>query len=68
VEAIAAILGMQGDWVHPTLNLDHPDPACDLDYVPHKARAHRQRYVLSNSFGFGGQNTCLVFGAEPKGA
>src|SRR5262249_2697966 len=55
VEAVAAIVGMDGGWVHPTLNLDHPAPACDLDYVPHVARAHAQRYVLSNSFAFGGQ-------------
>jgi 3-oxoacyl-[acyl-carrier-protein] synthase II len=67
VEAIAAILGMRGGWVHPTLNLDTPDPACDLDYVPHKARAHRQRYVLSNSFGFGGQNAALLLRAFNAG-
>ena len=42
--------------VHPTINLDEPDPACDLDYVPARARSHAQRYVLSNSFAFGGQN------------
>ena len=49
--------------MHPTINLDEPDPACDLDYVPHKARAHAQRYVLSNSFGFGGQNAALLLRA-----
>jgi 3-oxoacyl-[acyl-carrier-protein] synthase II len=63
VEAIAAIACMRAGWVHPTINLDDPDPACDLDYVAHKARPHRQRYVLSNSFGFGGQNAALVFKA-----
>jgi 3-oxoacyl-[acyl-carrier-protein] synthase II len=63
VEAIAAILGMEQGRVHPTLNLDEPDPACDLDYVPHRAREHRQRRVLSNSFGFGGQNASLLLGA-----
>ena len=63
VEAIATVLGLEGGWVHPTLNLDDADPACDLDYVPHKARAHRQRYALSNSFGFGGQNAALLLRA-----
>jgi 3-oxoacyl-[acyl-carrier-protein] synthase II len=63
VEAIAAILCMEQGRVHPTLNLDEPDPACDLDYVPHRAREHRQRRVLSNSFGFGGQNASLLLGA-----
>ena len=60
VEAVAAILGMQEGVVHPTINLDDPDPACDLDYVPHRAREHQQRYVLSNSFAFGGQNASIV--------
>ena len=55
---VAAILCMQAGMVHPTINLDEPDPACDLDYVPHTARPHEQRYVLSNSFGFGGQKRC----------
>jgi 3-oxoacyl-[acyl-carrier-protein] synthase II len=60
VEAIAAILGLRGGWVHPTLNLDDPDPACDLDYVPHQARASDAAVVLSNSFAFGGQNASIV--------
>ena len=60
VEAVAAVACMQAGWVHPTVNLDEPDPACDLDYVPHTARRNRQEYVLSNSFGFGGQNAALV--------
>ena len=54
VEAIAAIVCMERVVVHPTINLDQPDPACDLDYVPHVAREHPQRYVLSNSYAFGG--------------
>ena len=61
VEAIAAVIGMHASVVHPTVNLDHPDPACDLDYVPHDAREHPQRCVLSNSFAFGGQNASIVF-------
>ena len=66
VEAIAAILGMAGGWVHSTINLEDPDPACDLDYVPREAREHDQEYVLSNSFGFGGQNAALVLRKEPR--
>jgi 3-oxoacyl-[acyl-carrier-protein] synthase II len=60
VEAVAAIEGLRAGWVHPTINLDEPDPACDLDYVPHAARRHGQRCVISNSFGFGGQNASIV--------
>jgi 3-oxoacyl-[acyl-carrier-protein] synthase II len=60
VEAIAAIVGMNASTLHPTINLDEPDPACDLDYVPHTARPRAQRCVLSNSFAFGGQNASIV--------
>ena len=60
VEAVAAILGLREGIAHPTVNLDDPDPACDLDYVAHKARRHPQRYVLSSSFAFGGQNAALL--------
>jgi 3-oxoacyl-[acyl-carrier-protein] synthase II len=60
VEAIAAIVGLNASVAHPTINLDHPDPACDLDYVPRVARKHPQRCVLSNSFAFGGQNASIV--------
>jgi 3-oxoacyl-[acyl-carrier-protein] synthase II len=61
VEAVAAILCMEVGQIHPTINLDEPDPVCDLDYVPNRSRPHEQRYVLSNSFGFGGQNAALLF-------
>jgi 3-oxoacyl-[acyl-carrier-protein] synthase II len=61
VEAVAAITCMEAGMVHPTMNLEQPDPLCDLDYVPLRARAHAQRFVLSNSFGFGGQNASLLF-------
>lgn len=64
VEAIAAVVCMEEGWVHPTINLDDPDPACDLDYVPREARPHPHRYLLSNSFGFGGQNASLLMRAR----
>jgi 3-oxoacyl-[acyl-carrier-protein] synthase II len=47
--------------VPPTINLDNPDPECDLDYVPHTKRAMKIEYALSNSFGFGGTNGALLF-------
>jgi 3-oxoacyl-[acyl-carrier-protein] synthase II len=49
--------------IHPTINLEEPDPDCDLDYVPNAARQAQVRHALHNSFGFGGQNACLVIGA-----
>lgn len=60
VEAIAAIACLESGWIHPTINLENPDPACDLDYVPHKAVRRKTRYILSNSFGFGGQNASIL--------
>jgi 3-oxoacyl-[acyl-carrier-protein] synthase II len=61
VEAIACVKSLETGWVHPTINYEHPDPECDLDYVPNQARRLEPRVVLSNSFGFGGHNACLVF-------
>ncbi len=63
VEAIACILAIRNGTLPPTINLHHPDPQCDLDYVPNTARDARVRVAMSNSFGFGGHNTCLVFRA-----
>jgi 3-oxoacyl-[acyl-carrier-protein] synthase II len=60
VEAVAAIGCMLRDVVHPTINLDEPDPECDLDYVPKVARAWKQRHVISSSYGFGGHNASIV--------
>jgi 3-oxoacyl-[acyl-carrier-protein] synthase II len=62
VEAIFAILALRDGIVPPTLNLENPSPSCDLDLVPRAARERRVRYVLSNSFGFGGTNASLIFG------
>jgi 3-oxoacyl-[acyl-carrier-protein] synthase II len=61
IEAVFSILAMYHGILPPTINLDHPDPECDLDYVPHTARPAAVNVVLSNSFGFGGVNACLLF-------
>jgi 3-oxoacyl-[acyl-carrier-protein] synthase II len=61
VEAIFSILSIYNNTVLPTINLENPDPECDLDYVPNKARQRDVEYAMSNSFGFGGTNACLVF-------
>jgi 3-oxoacyl-[acyl-carrier-protein] synthase II len=61
IEAVFSILAIHHGILPPTINLDHPDPECDLDYVPHKARPAPVNVVLSNSFGFGGVNACLLF-------
>lgn len=61
IEAIFSVLALRDQVVPPTINLDHPDPACDLDYVPHHAREMKLQHVMSNSFGFGGTNGTLIF-------
>ncbi|MFA4837518.1 MAG: beta-ketoacyl-ACP synthase II [Dehalococcoidia bacterium] len=61
VEAIACVKTIKEGIIHPTINYETPDPECDLDYVPNTARKKDVNTVLSNSFGFGGQNACLVF-------
>jgi 3-oxoacyl-[acyl-carrier-protein] synthase II len=63
VELIATVLSVKHGVVHPTINLETPDPECDLEYVPKHAREMRVRRAISNSFGFGGHNCCLVIGA-----
>ena len=60
LEAIACINSIKDSTVHPTINQDTPDPDCDLDYIPNTSRNINIKTVLSNSFGFGGQNACLV--------
>ena len=61
IEAVFSLLSLFHGMLPPTINLDNPDPACDLDYVPNKARPAAVTTALSNSFGFGGVNACLIF-------
>ena len=61
LEAVACVRSITDGIIHPTINYEVPDPECDLDYVPNKALKKDVRTVLSNAFGFGGQNACLVF-------
>jgi 3-oxoacyl-[acyl-carrier-protein] synthase II len=61
IESIACALTIKNGVIPPTINLDHPDPACDLDYVPHTAREKKVRACLNNSLGFGGHNATLCF-------
>ncbi len=62
VEFVVAVLTLLNQIIPPTINLENPDPDCDLDYIPNKAREVRINRVMSNSFGFGGHNACLVVG------
>src|SRR6185503_20091096 len=61
VEGVFSVLSIHRDLLLPTINYEQPDPDCDLDYVPNKARAAKLTYALSNSFGFGGTNASLLF-------
>ncbi|MCH2509961.1 MAG: beta-ketoacyl-ACP synthase II [Dehalococcoidia bacterium] len=61
LDAAACVKTITEATIHPTVNLEDPDPDCDLDYVPNQARAADVQVALSNAFGFGGQNACLVF-------
>ncbi|HYQ47762.1 MAG TPA: beta-ketoacyl-ACP synthase II [Thermodesulfovibrionales bacterium] len=61
VEAVLSLLSIHHSMMLPTINLDNPDEGCDLDYVPHASRPAEVRCALSNSFGFGGTNACLLF-------
>ena len=63
IEAMACVAAIQRQALPPTINLDDPDPECPLLHVPHHARAARVRVAASNSFGFGGSNTCVVLKA-----
>jgi len=61
IEAVIAALSIQNQIAPPTINLENPDPECDLDYVPNTARNMKIDVAMSNSFGFGGTNGTLVF-------
>ena len=65
IEAVACIQAMNENWVPPTIGLDDPDPACDLDYIPNVGRNLDVTYAMSNSFAFGGLNAVLIFGPPP---
>src|SRR6202035_2564764 len=61
VESVITIMAIHDQFVPPTINLEEPDPECDLDYVPNTGRKARIDFALSTSFGFGGHNACLGF-------
>jgi 3-oxoacyl-[acyl-carrier-protein] synthase II len=61
LEAGITVLALRDQILPPTINLENPDPECDLDYVPNKAREVEMEYAMSNSFGFGGTNGALLF-------
>jgi 3-oxoacyl-[acyl-carrier-protein] synthase II len=60
-EAIVCAKTLETGWVHPTINYENPDPECDLYYVPNEAQKLDPRVIISNSFGFGGHNACVIF-------
>jgi 3-oxoacyl-[acyl-carrier-protein] synthase II len=62
IEAIATILSINKDTILPTINLDYPDPECDLDYTPRHSKPKRIKYALVNTMGFGGKNASVVIG------
>ncbi|HSQ77631.1 MAG TPA: beta-ketoacyl-[acyl-carrier-protein] synthase II, partial [Nitrospirota bacterium] len=61
IESVICCKAIQAQVAPPTINLENPDPECDLDYIPHTARKVQVDVAMSNSFGFGGTNACLVF-------
>jgi 3-oxoacyl-[acyl-carrier-protein] synthase II len=62
IEAVATLLSLDGGIIPPTINYTIPDPVCDLDYTPNNARTKEMQIAISNSFAFGGNNVCLIFG------
>jgi 3-oxoacyl-[acyl-carrier-protein] synthase II len=67
VELVLTVLAIRDSVIPPTINLDTPDPHCDLDYTPHQPRERKLRAAMTNSFGFGGHNASLLVGAPPNG-
>ena len=65
VELVALLVQMGDGYLHPTINLDEPEPGFGLDFVPHHARRYDIEIAMSNSFGFGGLNACVVVGRAP---
>ena len=61
LEGIATVLSIINQKAHPTINLENPDPECDLNYVPNKSANVNINYAMSNNFGFGGQNASIIF-------
>jgi 3-oxoacyl-[acyl-carrier-protein] synthase II len=61
IEAVFSVLALKENLLPPTINYENPDPDCDLDYIPNEPRNAEVEYILSNSFGFGGTNACLIF-------
>lgn len=61
LEASISVLSIKNNVIPPTINLENPDPDCDLDYTPNEPTRKQVNVVISNSLGFGGHNTCLVF-------
>ena len=61
-ELIICLMAIRDSVVPPTINYETPDPNCDLDYIPNAAREHKVKTILTNSFGFGGQNIALIAG------
>jgi 3-oxoacyl-[acyl-carrier-protein] synthase II len=66
IEAALCALALDRQWVPPTINYGNQDPACDLDVTPNRGRQAELKYVMSNSFGFGGINACVVLGRAPR--
>lgn len=66
IEAMACVLAVKEGVLPPTINLENPDPECDLDYIPNAARQSEAKVALSNSFGFGGHNVALIFKGAPE--
>src|SRR5260370_27806488 len=66
LEALACVKALETGWLPPTINYETPDPECDLDYVPNKARKSTPGAAMSNSFGLGGPNSTLVVRAVPR--